>query len=220
MFDNQAASTGLNERQLKQLGIKHQALHVSGKDHAGYFPGATPVTIKLLFDPENGYILGAQAFGPKGIDKRIDILATAIKGNLTVFDLQELEFTYAPPFGSAKDPVNMLGYAASNLMLHLSDSIQWHELSHALDEGAILLDVRSKQEIEFSRTFKRAINIPLNDLRLRINELDSKNNYIVTCHSGQRSYIAERLLKQHGFTVKNLDGAYAIYSKTHAEELV
>ena len=115
-FDMTAASTGLSERILSMNQLPYKALHVSGKDHAGYYPGATDMTLKLLFDPTTGKIYGAQGVGKQGVDKRIDILATAIKGNLTVFDLPELEFTYAPPFGSAKDPVNMLGYAALNLI--------------------------------------------------------------------------------------------------------
>lgn len=220
VFDSQAASTGLNEKQLQQNHLPYQAVHITSKDHAAYFPGATMVAIKLLFHPKNGQLWGAQAFGPKGIDKRIDILSTAIKGKLTVFDLQELEFTYAPPFGSAKDPVNMLGYAAANLIQNISESIQWHELTEELNQGTILLDVRSEEEINQSRAFKRSINIPLNSLRQRMNELDPSQSYIVTCHSGQRSYIAERMLKQHGFNVRNLDGSYAIYSKTSAEELI
>lgn len=220
VFDSQAASTGLNEKQLQQNHLPYQAVHITSKDHAAYFPGATMVAIKLLFHPVTGQIWGAQAFGPKGIDKRIDILSTAIKGKLTVFDLQELEFTYAPPFGSAKDPVNMLGYAAANLIQNISESIQWHELTEELNQGTLLLDVRSEEEINQSRAFKRSINIPLNSLRQRMNELDPSQSYIVTCHSGQRSYIAERMLKQHGFNVRNLDGSYAIYSKTSAEELI
>ncbi len=124
-FNMTAASTGLSERILRMNQLPYKVLHVSGKDHAGYYPGATDMTLKLLFDPNTGKIYGAQGVGKKGVDKRIDILATAIKGNLTVFDLPELEFTYAPPFGSAKDPVNMLGYAALNLIEGLSDNVQW-----------------------------------------------------------------------------------------------
>ena len=134
-FDMTAASTGLSERILSMNQLPYKALHVSGKDHAGYYPGATDMTLKLLFDPNTGKIYGAQGVGKKGVDKRIDILATAIKGNLTVFDLPELEFTYAPPFGSAKDPVNILGYAALNLIEGLSDHIQWCQLKDDLTKG-------------------------------------------------------------------------------------
>ncbi len=217
-FDMTAASTGLNERQLRQAGKDVASVHTLSKDHAGYYPGATDITLKVIFDPVSGTLYGAQAVGVKGVDKRIDIIATAIKGGLTIFDLPELEFTYAPPFGSAKDPVNMAGYAALNIIEGLSDSIQWHELNRELENGAVLLDVRTESELEAGR-FPNALNIPLNDLRDRMDELDKEQEYIISCRSGQRSYIGERLLKQSGFKVKNLDGAYALYQAVRPEEL-
>lgn len=193
-FNIAAASTGLSERQAKMANLPFAVVHVSGKDHAGYYPNATDIMLKLVFNPESGEIYGAQAVGQKGIDKRIDILATAIKGHLTIFDLPELEFTYAPPFGSAKDPVNMAGYAAMNIAEGLSESIQWHELKDELAKGKVLLDVRSPGEIK-QGAFPNAINIPVNELRERMVELDPEIDYIVSCHSGLRSYIAERQLK-------------------------
>ncbi|GAB2323343.1 FAD-dependent oxidoreductase [Alkalibacterium sp. m-11] len=217
-FDMTAASTGLNERQLRQAGKDVASVHTLSKDHAGYYPGATDITLKVIFDSVSGTLYGAQAVGVKGVDKRIDVIATAIKGGLTVFDLPELEFTYAPPFGSAKDPVNMAGYAALNIIEGLSDSIQWHELNRELKKGAILLDVRTESELESGR-FPNALNIPLNDLRDRMDELDKEQEYIISCRSGQRSYIGERLLKQSGFKVKNLDGAYALYQAVRPEKL-
>ncbi|MDT2602496.1 FAD-dependent oxidoreductase [Enterococcus hulanensis] len=219
VFDLAAAATGLSERVVKQLGLDYQVVHVSGKDHAGYYPGASDLTLKLIFDPTTGKIYGAQGVGANGIDKRIDILATAIKGGLTIFDLPELEFTYAPPFGSAKDPVNMLGYAAINLSEALSDSIQWYQLKEEQENGSQLLDVRNTEELANGR-FPDAVNIPLNQLRERLSELDSTKNYIVSCHSGLRSYVAERLLKQKGFKVRNLDGAFALYKTVRPEELI
>lgn len=212
VFDMTAALTGLNERFLQQNHLPCQVIHVSGKDHAGYYPGATDLTLKLLFEPKTGKIYGAQGVGKKGVDKRIDILATAIKGNLTIFDLPELEFTYAPPFGSAKDPVNMLGYAAMNLAEGLSENIQWHQLEDELANGKVFLDVRTLNEFKQGRLkADKTVHIPLNELRERLAELDKGAEYIVSCHSGLRSYIAERILKQAGFAVKNLDGAYALY---------
>lgn len=219
VFDLAAASTGLSERVVKQLGLEHQVVHVSGKDHAGYYPGATDLTLKLVFDPKTGKIYGAQGIGANGVDKRIDILATAIKGGLTIFDLPELEFTYAPPFGSAKDPVNMLGYAAVNLAEEISESIQWYQLKEEQLKGNQLLDVRNPEELANGR-YPDAVNIPLNQLRDRVSELDPTKNYIVSCHSGLRSYVAERLLKQNGFKVKNLDGAFALYKTVRPEELI
>ncbi|KJQ62265.1 FAD-dependent oxidoreductase [Streptococcus cristatus] len=218
VFDMTAASTGLNERFLQQNQLPYQAIHVSGKDHAGYYPGATDLTLKLLFEPKTGKIYGAQGVGKKGVDKRIDILATAIKGNLTIFDLPELEFTYAPPFGSAKDPVNMLGYAAMNLAEGLSENIQWHQLEDELARGKVFLDVRTPNEFQQGRLkADKTVHIPLNELRERLDELNKEEEYIVSCHSGLRSYIAERILKQAGFAVKNLDGAYALYKMVKPE---
>ena len=218
VFDMTAASTGLNERFLQQNHLPYQAIHVSSKDHAGYYPGATDLTLKLLFEPKTGKIYGAQGVGKKGVDKRIDILATAIKGNLTIFDLPELEFTYAPPFGSAKDPVNMLGYAAMNLAEGLSENIQWHQLEDELASGKVFLDVRTLNEFKQGRLkTDKTVHIPLNELRERLDELDKEEEYIVSCHSGLRSYIAERILKQAGFVVKNLDGAYALYKMVKPE---
>lgn len=217
-FNMTAASTGLSERAVRLAGLPYQVVHTSGKDHASYYPGATDITLKLIFNPETGTIYGAQGVGQKGVDKRIDILATAIKGNLTVEDLPELEFTYAPPFGSAKDPVNMLGYVALNLMEGLSESIQWHEVKEAVANGKVVLDVRNPSEIKQGQ-FKDSIQIPLNDLRCRIHELDQNQEYIISCHSGLRSYVAERLLKQAGFKAKNLDGAFSLYNTVLPEEI-
>lgn len=218
VFDLQVASTGLSEFQLRGLKINHKIVHVTANNHAGYYPDATSIVLKLIFEPESGQIFGAQAIGKEGVDKRIDILSTAIKAKLTIFDLPELELTYAPPFGSAKDPVNMAGYAAINLLLGQSENIQWHELAAELAKGKVLLDVRNPNELAKGK-FKNSQNIPLDDLRERLNELDKKTEYIVSCQSGLRSYNAERILKQEGYKVKNLDGAFGLYSKVTKELL-
>ncbi len=219
VFDLAAASTGLSERAVQALDYKHAVVHTTGKDHAGYYPGATDIVLKLIFSPTDGKIFGAQAVGKKGIDKRIDVLATAIKAGLTIFDLPELELTYAPPFGSAKDPVNMIGYAAMNIAEGISQNIQWHQLEEELAAGKILLDVRNPAELQNGQ-FMGFLHIPLDQLRDRIDELDPAKEYIVSCHSGLRSYIAERLLKEMGFTVKNLDGAYSLYKMALPEKIV
>lgn len=218
VFDLQVASTGLSEFQLRGLKINHKIVHVTANNHAGYYPDVTSIVLKLIFEPESGQIFGAQAIGKEGVDKRIDILSTAIKAKLTVFDLPELELTYAPPFDSAKDPVNMAGYAAINLLLGQSENIQWHELAAELAKGKVLLDVRNPNELAKGK-FKNSQNIPLDDLRERLNELDKKTEYIVSCQSGLRSYNAERILKQEGYKVKNLDGAFGLYSKVTKELL-
>lgn len=218
VFGLSAASTGLSERVARLAGLDVAVVHISGKDHAGYYPGATEIVLKLMYNPKTGEIYGAQGIGEKGVDKRIDILATAIKGGLTVFDLPELEFSYAPPFGAAKDPVNMIGYVALNQIEGLSNTIQWHELTDELAKGKILLDVREESELANGR-FKEAINIPLNDLRCRISELDPTKEYIISCHSGLRSYVGERILKQAGFKVENLDGAFSLYKAVRLEDV-
>lgn len=220
VFNVVAASTGLNERQLKQSELEYDTVHIQGKNHAGYYPNASMILLKLLFNATNGKIYGAQSIGEDGVDKRIDIIATAIKGGLTVEDLPELEFTYAPPFGSAKDPVNMAGYAATNIMEGLSESIQWHELESKQEEGWLLVDVRTESELENNGKLKDALNIPLDNLRERLNELPKEQPIIVSCQSGLRSYIAERILKQNGFTARNLDGAFALYSVVHSDKVV
>ena len=219
VFGLTAASTGLTERQLKASQLDYQVIHVRGNDHAGYYPNATPLTLKLLFNPKTGELYGAQGVGAKGVDKRIDVLATAIKAGLTVEELPELELTYAPPFGVAKDPVNMLGYVALNVMEGLTDMVQWSELPQLLASGSMLLDVRNVGELSRGR-FKNSLNIPLNELRNRLDELDKSLDYVVSCASGQRSYLAERLLKQAGFKVKNLDGSFFLYSVVCPEELI
>ncbi len=219
VFDQTIASTGLTEQQLKSEEKNYQVVHIQGKNHAGYYPNASMILLKLLFNPISGEIYGAQAVGKEGVDKRIDILATAIKANLTVEDLPELEFTYAPPFGSAKDPVNMAGYAALNSMEGITESIQWYELQSYLEKGALLLDVRGEKEIATNGYFPNALTIPLDSLRERMHELPQDKEFIVSCQSGLRSYIAERILKQNSFRVKNLDGAFSLYSTVRPEEV-
>lgn len=211
VFDMTAASTGNNEKRLRQLGLPYRALHIHPGSHAGYYPGANSITMKLLFDPENGRILGAQAVGWTGVEKRIDVIATAIKGNLTVYDLQELELSYAPPYSSAKDPVNMLGYAATNILESLTDTFQWHEVSDLVKQKALIIDVRDQDEhdagsIESSRL------IPLTQLRDRLEDIPKTQPIYVYCQVGIRGYLATRILKQNGYSqVKNLDGGYRTY---------
>lgn len=218
-FDLTAAATGFSEQQAKEKGLAVSVVHVRGTSHAGYFPGGTPLLLKLIFNADSGTIYGAQGVGQAGVDKRLDVLATAIKGGLTLADLPELELTYAPPFGSAKDLVNMLGYAAQNVMDGLSHSIQWSELPVALQAGKRVLDVRNTAELS-EGVFPNSVTIPLNELRDRLDELDPKQAYVVSCFSGQRSYMAERILRQHGFDVVNLDGAFNLYRAVRPQDLV
>lgn len=218
-FNLSAASTGLSEQTARQEFANVLVAHVSGTDHATYYPNSQTMWLKLIFDGKTGQIYGAQAVGANGVDKRIDVLATAIKGNLSVFDLPELELTYAPPFGTAKDVVNMVGYVATNLVEGLSKNIQWHELSAELAKGKQLLDLRDPKEIVRDGRIKGATNIPLNQLREHTDLLDPHQEYVLYCQSGLRSYVGERILRQKGFKVENLDGAFGLYKTIMKEEV-
>lgn len=218
-FDVAAAATGLNVAQLKRAGINYQAVHTTGQNHAAFYPGGKPLSMKLLFEPQTGKLLGAQAVGEKSVDKQIDILSVAIKSGMTVFDLPEFELSYAPPFGSAKDPVNMIGYAASNLVEGLSDNLQFDQLEGAIKDGAYLIDVRTPGELKRDGKLPGSTNIPLDDLRDHLAEIPKDRLIIVSCRSGQRSYLAERILKNNGFKVKNLDGAFLVYSTAYPERI-
>lgn len=209
-FDLTAACTGLNERTLKSINQSYQSVHLHPNSHAGYFPNAHPMALKLIFDPKDGKILGAQAVGQDGVDKRIDVIATAIAGGLTVEELVDIDLCYAPPFGSAKDPVNMAGMIASNIRAELVQTISWDQIPKNLSE-VTLLDVRNKSERE-KGFIAGAIHIPLAELRTRIGEIPKDRKVIAYCQSGQRSYNACRILSQHGYQCVNLSGAFKTWS--------
>ncbi|MBS1197441.1 MAG: FAD-dependent pyridine nucleotide-disulfide oxidoreductase [Proteobacteria bacterium] len=210
-FDLAAASTGLNEKQLQAANIDYRASITHGGSHASYYPGARQISLKLLFAPD-GKILGAQAVGADGADKRIDVIATAIQAGLTVGDLTELELAYAPPFGSAKDPVNIAGYVASNILNSSHEIIGWRELKNLDPKSVQLIDVRTTQEFEIG-SIRGARNIDLDQLRQRLGELDSAKPVVLFCQVGLRGYLAYRILKQHGFqNVRNLTGGYKTYN--------
>lgn len=213
VFDLTVASTGNNEKVLKSKNIPYKAIHLHPGSHAGYYPGAFPISLKLLFTPDEGKILGAQAVGFDGVDKRIDVIATAIKGNLTVLDLPDVEVCYAPPYSSAKDPVNMAGYYATNIIEGLVDIVQWDEIDNLVSKGEYILDVREEFEISLG-TIENSVNIPLGEIRSRINELPKDKTIHVFCQVGQRGYVACRLLEQLGYNCKNIDGGYKTYALT------
>lgn len=214
VFDLTVASTGNNEKVLKRLGMEYNKDYlmsiIHAKSHAGYYPGAIPMTIKLIFTKE-GKILGAQIVGYEGVDKRIDVIATSIRLGATVYDLKELELAYAPPYSSAKDPVNMAGFTAENIIKGDMDVIQWHEIEKLDKEKTIILDVRDEIERELGY-IEGSANIPLDELRDRLDELDKGKLIVPYCAIGLRAYIATRILKQNGFNVKNLSGGYTTYS--------
>ena len=212
VFDLMIATTGWNEKRLVADGRPYLAIHTHPNSHAGYYPDAKQIALKLLFDPKSGEILGAQGVGLEGVDKRIDVIATAIRGDITAPELADLELAYAPPFGSAKDPVNMLGYIAENLMSGLLETAQWNEIDQFVCNGFDLLDVRSIEE--FGRgNIPGSKNIPVDEIRDRISELTNKN-VLVNCQVGQRGHTATMLLKELGFNAVNLDGGYLTWSNS------
>jgi NADPH-dependent 2,4-dienoyl-CoA reductase/sulfur reductase-like enzyme/rhodanese-related sulfurtransferase/TusA-related sulfurtransferase len=206
VFTLTAAATGNNERTLRRLGVACHAAIVHPNSHAAYYPGALPLTIKLLFD-DTGRILGAQAIGLDGVDKRMDVIATVIRLKGTVRDLTELELAYAPPYSSAKDPVNMIGFVAEDILSGLSDVFTYEQLASFDRQGTILLDVRTEMEFENGH-LPDAINIPVDDLRRRLSDLNKDKLILTYCQVGLRGYIASRILSQNGFRVKNMTGGY------------
>ncbi|NRT87100.1 CoA-disulfide reductase [Clostridium beijerinckii] len=210
VFDYTVATTGNNEKILKRLGIVYETIHIHPGSHAGYYPGSFPIAFKLLFDPKSGKIFGAQGVGLDGVEKRIDVLSAAIKGNFTVFDLQDFEPCYAPPYNSAKDPVNMLGYYASNIIEGFEKTIQWNEIDKLDKEKSLIIDVREEFEL-VTGGFDNSIHIPLGQLRSRLNEIPKDKNIYVTCQVGLRGYVACRILEQNGIRCANIDGGVKTY---------
>jgi NADPH-dependent 2,4-dienoyl-CoA reductase/sulfur reductase-like enzyme/rhodanese-related sulfurtransferase len=204
VFGLVVAATGWNEKRLRAAGRPIRVIHTHPAHHAGYYPGAEQMSLKLLVDAETDAILGAQGVGGAGVDKRIDVIATAIRGGLTASDLADLELAYAPQFGSAKDPVNMLGFIADNMATGQVDTIQWHELDAAVASGAAVLDVRTAAEFA-AGAIPGAVNIPVDELRDRLDEVPP-GDMVVHCAVGLRGYIAAALLAQHDRPVRNLDG--------------
>ena len=204
-----AALTGITEGLAKRMNIPHQIIHLHPSNHAGYYPGVERVSLKVLFDPETGKILGAQGIGRDGVDKRMDVIATAIYAGLTIDDLMNLELSYAPAFGSAKDAINQTGYVGNNIRTGKTEIIQWHELEAAQAEGAVVVDVRTDGEHQ-SGNIPNTKSIPVDVLREHVEELRGKD-VIVTCAVGQRGHTAVQLLRGHGVKARNLDGGYTTW---------
>ncbi|HFU3863910.1 TPA: FAD-dependent oxidoreductase [Streptococcus suis] len=213
VFELTVASTGNSERLLKQAGIEYETIHIHPNSHAGYYPGASPIALKLLFGID-GKILGAQAIGTEGVEKRIDVIATAMRFGARADQLASIELSYAPPYSSAKDPVNMLGYTADNILSGKVATFQWSQVDELLSNNAFLLDVREEFELA-TGTIESSHHIPLNQLRQRLGELPKNQPIYVYCQVGHRGYNAARILSQAGFDVKNLDGGYKTYKTAH-----
>ena len=212
VFEMTAAATGLNEKAAQAAGIAYDRVVTYSASHATYYPGATDMTIKTLYEPESGRILGAQIVGFDGVDKRIDVMAAAIRAGMTAQDLEELDLAYAPPYSSAKDPVNMAGFVIGNVRSGLVRQYHWQEVADLQRDGSVtLLDVRTPGEYANGH-IAGAVNIPLDELRERLGELDRGKPVYVNCFSGLRSYIACRILTQDGFDCRNLSGGYRFYA--------
>ena len=211
VFDLTVAAVGMNAKQLKKANIPYMESYTHGASHAGYYPGGAMLSVKILFEPDNGRLLGAQVVGQKGVDKRIEMLAQTIQRAGTVYDLAELEHAYAPPYASAKDPVNMAGFVAENILQGLCRIITWREVS-SLGEHVLKIDVRTPKEYQ-AGTIPGFVNIPLDELRNHLDELPKERPIVVTCAVGLRGYLASRILLQHGFTdVRNLSGGYRTWN--------
>ncbi len=212
VFDLTVASSGINEKTAKELKLDYDKVYTYSANHAGYYPGAVNMSIKVLFDKKDGKILGAQIVGYDGVDKRMDVLATAIRAKMTGYDLTELELCYAPPYGSAKDPVNMAGFVIENIFTNKVKQYNWDDVATLPRDGSVtLLDTRS--ELEYANGhIDGYINIPLDSLRSRLHELDINKPVYVTCQIGLRGYVASRILSQNGFETYNLNGGYRLYN--------
>jgi NADPH-dependent 2,4-dienoyl-CoA reductase/sulfur reductase-like enzyme/rhodanese-related sulfurtransferase/TusA-related sulfurtransferase len=211
VFDITVAITGNNERTLRKNGVDYEKSFTHSASHAGYYPGAIPMSIKLLFSKKDGKVLGAQIVGYGGVDKRIDVIATAIRVGMTVHDLEKLELAYAPPYSSAKDPVNIAGYVAANIVKGDLRVFHWDEVDKIDRSKSVLIDVRTKMEYELG-TIEGSINIPLDEIRDRIHEIPEDKDIYLFCRVGLRAYIACRILMQRGYAnVKNLSGGLTTY---------
>ena len=219
VFDITVASTGLNEKEAKRQGLDYGKVYTYSANHATYYPGAFMMAIKTIYEKKTGKILGAQIVGRDGVDKRCDVYAVAIRANMTAYDLTNLELCYAPPYGSAKDPVNMAGYVIENTLTGKVEHICWEDLEAAkADENGILLDVRTEAEVANAGIIDGFINIPVDNLRARISELDKSKTIYITCQIGLRGYIAARILSQLGYKCKNFSGGYRFYKILEADK--
>lgn len=218
VFDITVASTGMSAKALRKEGIEYISNIIHGSSHAGYYPGALPYTLKILFNPSSGKLFGAQMIGYKGVDKRIDLIATVLLNNGSIYDLQDIEHAYAPPYSSAKDPVNQAGYAAENIITGRVKIINWIDLSKLDSNNITLLDVRTPQEHELGH-IEGSLNIEVDKIRERLNEIPRDKKIIIYCGVGIRGYFAARILIQNGFeNVYNLSGGYKTYEHTTSKQ--
>lgn len=214
VFDYTVATTGMAAKHLKHLNIPHLTSTTRSASHAGYYPGATQLTMQITFSPDDGKLLGAQVVGSEGVDKRIDVLASILQNGGTIYHLTEMEHAYAPPYSSAKDPVNMAGFVAENMLQGLFKAYYWNEFVpiYKKDIDAFMIDVRTAEEYG-KKTIPGAINIPVDELRQRMHEIPKNKNLYIFCEIGLRGYLSQRILRQHGYdNIYNLSGGFALWN--------
>jgi rhodanese-related sulfurtransferase len=215
VFGRTAAMTGASEKVLRRANRPFRKVYIHPAHHAGYYPGAEQMTLKLLCDPQSGRVLGAQAVGGAGVDKRIDVLAVAIQAGMTVFDLEEMELAYSPQYGSAKDPINMAGFVAGGMLRGEHPQVDVEAvLAAPADQRPFVVDVRTTQEFSAGH-IPGAVNLPVDDLRTRLEEIPRDREIAVYCQVGQRGYLATRILRQNGFFASNIGGGYKTYRLFH-----
>ena len=220
VFDITAASTGIKETVAQKAGIDYDKVYLSPMNHASYYPGGKMMSMKVIYEKDTFRILGAQIIGSDGVDKRIDVIATAIHAGLTAIQLKDLDLAYAPPYSSAKDPVNMAGFIIDNIVNEHIDQYFWHDVENLPRDGsAVLLDTRTKMEYN-SGHIEGYINIPVDELRDRLNEIDKDKPVYVICQSGLRSYIASRILLGNGYDCYNFAGGYRLYEMIMKDKML
>lgn len=217
-FDLHIASTGLNEKEAIRAGIDYDYVVLTSASHATYYPDAKSMFVKILFEKNSGLLLGGQIVGFGGVDKRIDVLATAIRAKMTAFDLTELELAYAPPFSSAKDPINMAGFAIENILLDKVEQVYWSQVINA-PKDVVIIDTRTNEEYQAGH-LKGALHLPIDELREHLDKIDKNKQLYIYCQSGLRSYLACRILQQHGFKCKNVVGGYGLYVNIEKNEVL
>ncbi|PRY52676.1 NADPH-dependent 2,4-dienoyl-CoA reductase/sulfur reductase-like enzyme [Arcticibacter pallidicorallinus] len=217
LFDLTVGTAGMPVKQLQRENIPYLTATIHGNSHAGYYPGAQLMSIQIAFSPDTGRLLSAQVIGAKGVDKRLDLLSSVIKNNGTIYELTELEHAYAPPFSSAKDPVNMAGFVAENILLERLKVVDYSQLS-SMEDDTLLIDVRNPGEVA-AGTIEGAVNIPLDEIRSRLQEIPRDKPLLIFCQQGMRGYLAQRILVQNGFSnVSNLSGGYLLWKACQDEE--
>ena len=217
IFDLTAATAGMSDKHLLSSGMTFKSTIINGGSHAGYYPEAMPMTLKISFNPETGELYGGQVVGIKGVDKRIDMIATVIRNRGTIYDLQEIEHAYAPPFSSAKDPVNQIGFNAENIIEGLFKPLSAYQMKDRRENEVFVLDVRTAEEVQLGM-IEGAVNINVDEIRANLDRIPKDKKIYIYCGVGLRGYVAARILAQHGYNVYNLSGGLKVYNAAIANQ--